>query len=99
MLYSLTVMAKQKRSHDHHPPRSHFDALTEQRLKECERLISRMKKAKKSDQENEEDDSYGSKIEQRVIQRDSGPKGGNLSRNKRKSTTSHILFFPISFCT
>ena len=41
-------------------------------------------KSKKSDQENEEDDTYGSKIEQRVIQQDSGPKGGNLSRNKKK---------------
>ena len=48
MLYSLTVMAKQKWSHDHHPPHSHFDALTEQRLKECERLISKTKKAKKA---------------------------------------------------
>ena len=32
--------------------------------------------SEKSDQDNEEDGSHGSKIEQRVIQRDSSPKRG-----------------------
>ena len=38
----------------------------------------------KSDQDNEEDGSHGSKIEQRVIQRDSSPKRGK-SLKKRKT--------------
>ena len=38
----------------------------------------------RSDQENEEDGSHGSKIEQRVIQRDSSPKRGK-SLKKRKT--------------
>ena len=38
----------------------------------------------RSDQENEEDGSYSSKIEQRAIQRDSSPKRGK-SLKKRKT--------------
>ena len=38
----------------------------------------------RSDQENEEDGSHGSKIKQRVIQRDSSLKGANLSRKERQ---------------
>ena len=46
----------------------------------------------RTDQENEEDGSHGSKIEQRVIQRDSSPKGANLSRNKRqRNDVAHLL--------
>ena len=36
--------------------------------------------SKRSNQENEEDDSHGSEIEQKVIQRDFSPKGANLAR-------------------
>ena len=43
---------------------------------------------KRTDQENEEDGSHGSKIEQRVIQWDSSPKKGK-SRKKRKTRKEH----------
>ena len=40
------------------------------------------------------------KKEQRVIQRDSSPKMGQISQEtKGKETALHILFFPISFST
>ena len=46
----------------------------------------------RSDQDNEEDGSHGSKIEQRVIQRDSSPKRGKSLKKrktrKRRRTTS-----------
>ena len=55
---------------------------------------------KRSDQENEEDGPDGSKKEQRVIQRDSSPKRGQISQEtKGKETALHILFFAISFST
>ena len=45
---------------------------------------------KRSDQGNEEDGSHGSKIEQRVIQRDSSPKRGK-SLKKRKTRKRRLL--------
>ena len=43
-------------------------------------------KSERSDQENEEDGSHGSKIEQGVVQRDSSPKWGKslMKQNTRK---------------
>ena len=48
----------------------------------------------RSDQDNEEDGSHGSKIEQRVIQRDSSPKRGKSL--KKRIELNWITLFKVS---
>ena len=80
-------------SPDPHSPLPTFDALTEWRLKNGLIVVNlRSVQCERSNQENEEDGSYGSKIEERVIQQDSRPKRGKPLKNrktrKRCSTSS-----------